>query len=344
MTRPRLFDVLPALAETLRPVSLGAWPTPVERVVGFADVPHLWIKRDDLAARPYGGSKVRNLEWILGEARAADELLTSAAWGSHLVLALAVHGAAQGHRVSAVLFPQPRSDEVRETVRRVLGAGASLDVCRSYFGVPAAVMRRWWAARRDGRGPYWVAPGGASPVGCLGYVQAALEIRDQVEAGALAPPDYVYCAAGSCGTLVGLSEGLALAGLEARVVAVRVVPRLVTSAPRRGGLHRGLRRLMSRRGGAELGPPAAEVLRHDQAGRGYGHATPEGEAARGEFRECHGLDLDDTYTGKALAGMRSFVRAHDLGARNHLFINTFDAGHHVPLVDLPERIARVLGP
>jgi len=53
-------------------VPLGHFPTRVHRVDGaLPPSVELWVKRDDESGGPYGGNKVRKLEFLLGEARAA---------------------------------------------------------------------------------------------------------------------------------------------------------------------------------------------------------------------------------------------------------------------------------
>ena len=66
-----LFEKYPALEKRLPWISLGNWPTPVQKLktlgktVGY---PNIWIKHDDLSSGIYGGNKVRKLEFILADA------------------------------------------------------------------------------------------------------------------------------------------------------------------------------------------------------------------------------------------------------------------------------------
>ena len=64
-----LFRKFPALAAKLPHVSLGIFPTPVEKVdqLGSAlGLDRFYMKRDDLSGAVYGGNKVRMLEFLLG--------------------------------------------------------------------------------------------------------------------------------------------------------------------------------------------------------------------------------------------------------------------------------------
>jgi D-cysteine desulfhydrase len=147
-----------------------------------------------------------------------------------------------------------------------------------------------------------------------------------VAAGALPPPARAYVALGSGASAAGLAAGLALAGLRTRTVAVLVTDLLPPSHWTLVRLARaGLSRLA--RAGARLDPDAiarrvAEALAIDTAhvGRGYGHATAEGDAAARLALERAGVQLDPTYTAKALAALG----ARERGASEPvLFWNTY---------------------
>jgi D-cysteine desulfhydrase len=81
-------------------------------------------------------------------------------------------------------------------------------------------------------------------VGALGYVSAALELAEQIEAGVLPPPRRIVVGIGSTCTTAGLLVGLDLArrlgigfrNAEPELVAVRVTPWPVTSRFRILGL------------------------------------------------------------------------------------------------------------
>ena len=64
-----LFEHYPSLEEKLPYVPLGKLPTPVEQLNQLGEDiggDHLYIKRDDLSGKLYGGNKVRKLEFLLG--------------------------------------------------------------------------------------------------------------------------------------------------------------------------------------------------------------------------------------------------------------------------------------
>lgn len=296
-----LFIRYPQASPHIPWLALGVSPTPLETalVAGRS----ILVKRDDLTAEPYGGNKVRKLEFILGDARGrgARRLITAGATGSHHALSTTLYGRASGFDVTTVLFPQHRTQHVREVLEAIAAAGADLRFTRRMETLPYAV---WRARREAGPAGYVVAAGGSDPIGTLGYVAAALELDEQLEG--VQEPDAIHVAAGTLGTVAGLALGLALAGRRIPVRAIRITSTLVTNPRVLRRLVTGAARLLTA-AGVPVGDAAARALASvtildDQLGAGYGHATPEGERATELFAQA-GLTLDPTYTAKAAAAV-----------------------------------------
>lgn len=336
--RPRIFDRFPQAAGRLPWVSLGTTATPVQRLeLGGAAGTETWVKRDDLTAVPYGGNKVRKLEFLLAEARrqGATRVITIGAAGSHHALATTIYCHRMGIPVSLVLFPEPVTPEVVTTLCIEQALGAELRFTRRMETVPLAIV----AARAAHRGerPVVIPPGGSSPTGALGYVDAALEIAEQVEAGLCPSPRAVYVAGGTLGTAVGLAVGLALAGLGATVKAVRVTGSIVANER---VLRKLVRRTLELLAGAGVPTPAeGEVCRrvellHDYLGAGYAAETEEGRVATRTFAAA-GLQLEKTYTAKAAAAFLAAARAGEPGPL--LYVHTISA-------TLPAELAGETGP
>jgi len=318
--------------------SLVSAPTPVERLQGLSDRlgAELWVKRDDLTNARYGGNKIRKLEYLLGDAEAkqADTLITAGALGSHHVLATSLHGAARGLGVHACLVAQPWHAHVEQILRADLAAGAHLNRVRSYPGVPIALLEKELELRLAGHRPYRVAIGGSSPLGTVGYVQAGLELAAQVQAGALEEPEAIYCALGSGGTAAGLAIGIAAAGMETRIEAVRVTAPILANRLTLNTLIRRtvalLRREDRRFPRVSRLAIAALQIRKDQLGRGYGHPTESGERASRSAAE-EGLMLDPTYTAKAFGALLKDAEGHRRG-RPLLYVHTLSAAPMHPLL------------
>jgi 1-aminocyclopropane-1-carboxylate deaminase/D-cysteine desulfhydrase-like pyridoxal-dependent ACC family enzyme len=317
--QPPLFRRYPALAEAVPWLSLGRFPTPLEPLP-LAGEGETWVKRDDLSGGPYGGNKVRKLEFLLADAlrAGAGRLITAGALGSHHALATAVYGRQLGLRVTLVLFPQLVTSHVRDVLLAAAAAGAEFRFVPRMELVPGALLALRWATRSE-RG-YVIPPGGSNALGTLGYVNAALELAEQLAAGAAPVPREIHVAAGTLGTAAGLAIGLELAGLASRVAATRITGRIVTNERALARLVRGA--LVLLQPVVRFDPDAATrrvEIRHRQIGSGYGRETPASRAATSRF-ESLGLRLDPTYTAKAAAELLASP-----GAGPRLFWHTLSA-------------------
>ncbi len=334
MPVPLLHDRFPALRATLPHVALGAGPTPVRRLRAVEAV-EAWVKEDGRYGGTYGGNKVRKLEWALPDAqrRGARTILTFGALATNHGLATALYARRLGMRTALVLVDQPLDEHVRAQLARLRASGAALHLTHTTPRTVAALP--WLLARhaswRGGRPrlPYYLPVGGSSPVGVLGYVEAALELGEQVRAGALPEPAHVVVPVGSGGTLAGLALGLRLAGLRSRAIGVVVNDRLRLDSARSARLAGRVAELLRARGAnlpaGELVRPGDVMLPREWLGAGYGHATPQAAAAAELLRDADGLALDPVYAAKAMAGLLALARRGELAGGPVLFVATGDA-------------------
>jgi len=309
-------------------VPLGQFPTPLEQV-NLPGNTELWIKRDDLSGQRYGGNKVRKLELLMAAAMARDarSVITFGAAGSNHALATALAARELGLRRVNILGPQVNSEAVRRNLMASFRAGTEL-VYAAWRDTPLVTARqflRLW--REDGRAPSVIPPGGSSPLGALGFVNAALELADQwARHPGGPPPDVVYVASGTMGTCVGLVAGLALAGWPTRVEAVRVTVAPFTSMIRARAMYRGIGTLL-REAGVRL--PAWKDdrfrLRDDFFGGEYALHTPESASAVGEAWNRWGLRLEGTYTGKTMAACLWDSREGKITGKRVVFWNTYNS-------------------
>lgn len=338
--------------EQLARVSLASLPTPVHALPTIArrlDA-GVWIKRDDLTAPGYGGNKVRKLEYLLGEAqrRGADTILTTGAVGSHHVFATSLYAGELGFAVHAVLSPQPYHQHVEDQLRADLAVGASLYPALGLPRVARKLAELALKLRVQGRRPFLIPHGGSTSVGTLGYVNAGLELAQQIDAGMCPDPQAVYVACGTCATAAGLALGLAAGGVRTTVVAVRVTEALFANRLNLARLVRGAEALLRAR--EPQFPRVAGVaidslvLSDQEFGRGYGLPTPVSEAAT-HVAEGEGIILDATYTSKAFARLLldadTVRRGQDL-----LFWHTLSSASLQPFLaqqpEAPEAFVRLM--
>lgn len=338
-----LFEYYPALKESVAHTALAQLPTPVAPlVINGVDAKTLHVKRDDLSGEPYGGNKVRKLEFLLGQAvkDGVKTVMTFGAAGSNHALATAIYSRPLGLRCISMLVPQVNAHSVQRNLLRGHLAGADL---HHYLGRKHVALGALYHFNREmlrhGQFPRVIPPGGSSPVGCLGFLNAALELRAQVDAGALPTPDVIYVASGTMGTCVGLLMGLQLAGLNTRVMAIRVTDPPYTSPERARGLYAATNSLLRAMDGSipDLRFPEEQfTLRDEFLGEKYSLYTAEGMAAVARAREAEqpgvstprtggGLKLEGTYTGKAFAALLSDSEAGALRSKHVVFWNTYNS-------------------
>lgn len=320
-----LYDWFPALGDRLESCKLGTFPTPVQRMrlPGF-ESQGLWVKREDLSSPVQGGNKVRKLELLL--ARGAGPVLTFGPWGSHHVLATAVHARSLGRDCHAVLVPQPMNthhEQVRDLVRRNCVSTVELqELDLACIWRSRGEVRKLFQSCFGVQGGLIVPPGGTNALGALGYVAAGLELRAQVLAGLCPEPRRIYVPLGTGGTAAGLALGLAFAGMRTEVVAVQVASLFVGHTLALHAIAHSAKRLLGRLGAPIAGLPELRLrVRHGFIGKGYACTTTRGERAQALASSC-GLPLESTYTAKTLAAMLS-ERSSSHDAEPWMFMNTF---------------------
>ncbi len=308
-----------ALAPEIPCIDLATLPTPLRTLTIPALAP-IHIKDDGASGSLYGGNKLRKLEFLFADALAQGygRVWTIGAIGSNHVTATSAWGRRLGIAVDALHFPQPITRYVVRNIAAVVSQCTRLSLVGSIHALPArvALEKARAAARRGAGATYEIPGGGSSPVGCLGYVNAALELCAQLRADNRPLPDRVYVAAGTAGTLAGLVAGFTLAGAHGvEVHGVRVTDRVVCNDTIVEHLLAGVRRILASHGVETPQRTARWVLRHDQFGPAYGVGTDAGRAAIDAAAEHGGLYLEATYTAKAFAALLADLSGTDAPQR-----------------------------
>lgn len=317
-----IFEWAPVLRERLPWRPLATLPTPVQSLPMATNA---WIKRDDISHPEYGGNKIRKLEFIIAEALAqgAERIVTFGATGTNHGVATAMMCQQAGLACEILLFDQPDSSTVRRNQQLMRHYGASLIYCGS---LAATVARYYLHPGRLNRKAYFLFAGGSNVAGTLGFVNAAMEIRDQMDAKQIPPPSHIVCPVGSSATLAGLTLGFQWLRLPVEVIGVRVAPShlgpfaaCTTASVRRlmWQTHRVTQQLTGRR----LPEPKSPILLDAYYGAGYGEATPAGADAQRAFAQA-GYALEQTYSAKAAA---CFLDVVSREATPVLFWHTFNS-------------------
>jgi D-cysteine desulfhydrase len=178
---------------------------------------------------------------------------------------------------------------------------------------------------REGGAPHVIAAGGSSPLGTVGFVNAAFELREQVEDGLLPMPERIYVAAGSLGTCVGLGVGLAAMKLAVPIHAVRVVDQRYVNPSRAKALWKKTVALLRKHDPSfpDVGDIGNRVvLRSEFFGGEYAAKTPEATDAIRLAVRNESLHLDRTYTAKTVACILADARENRYPKGPVLFWNT----------------------
>jgi len=317
------------LARHARP-RLLIGPTPLQRLprlearLGAAlQDARLYVKRDDLSGLGGGGSKLRKLEFLLGEALAggADTVLASGLLQSNSASLAAAACASLGLRCELALRPLEDDADYRASGNVLLEKlyGASVLVLPDAAAVGEHFAKRSQALAAEGRKAYLVPPGASSAIASLGYASAAREIVTQEEYGSVRF-DRVVLANGSSASHAGLLAGFAMLGRRILVQGFAVYAQI--EATRRATLSMAREAIELLGGGATV--EESDVVVSDEfLGPGYGRTTPEALAAIRLLAEEEGLLLDPVYSGKAFAGLLDQVHRGEIRAKeNVLFIMT----------------------
>lgn len=326
---PHLHQLYPELADTLPHIALGSGPTPVRQLSAIDSCgADLWVKDDgEFGNGGWGGNKVRKLEWLLPEARrrGRDTIVTVGALGTNWGLATALYGREYGLKTVLALIDQPVDEHVRAQLDRLRASGAELHFTRSKARTIASAPFLLARNFTGWRPPYFLPAGGSSPVGALGYVEAALELAAQIREGELPEPTHIVAAVGSGGTVAGLALGLRLAGLRTRVVGVVVNDSLRLDQSTLGGLADKSARLLRDRGArlpADVSPTGNMEIVTDWLGPGYGEVTPEAATAQTLSATLEHLTLEPVYTAKAMAAVLDMNAHGHFGAGPVVYLNT----------------------
>jgi D-cysteine desulfhydrase len=286
---------------------LAPLPTPIEPMDRLSAMlgggPRLLVKRDDAIGFAFGGNKVRKLA-VLGaraQAEGADTIITAGGIQSNHARVTAATAVRLGMRaVLVVNGSQPSKTSANALLDELLGA----EVVYVESPERRAPMIREVAdrLRTSGHRVFEIPVGGSTPLGSLAYLHAMLELLEQIP-----PPDAIVHATSSGGTQAGLVAACRLLGLSTRVVGIAADGPVAS-------IHAQVRANVA--GIGDLLEKDPEMVRRGTAieiddaffGEGYGIPTSGSREAIELAARTEALFLDPTYTGKAMAGLISYVR------------------------------------
>lgn len=291
-------------------LNLARVPTQIEELARFSrflEGPKIYIKRDDQTGLSLSGNKVRKLEFLLADALAqgCDIVITCGGIQSNHARATAVAAAKNGLRCHLVL----RSGNTTPAdgnlfIDRLMGAEIEFLSEEDY---PAVEQRMRTVAEEfaeSGHKAYVIPEGGSNEIGSLGYVNAALEINEQLRAQNLSI-DHIIVPVGSGGTLAGLIVGQALCNLPGQVWGINVCETPDFFERKIARITRGLAKKLEAQ--VELSRSDIEII-PGYIGKGYALSSQQELDVIKQVAKTEGILLDPVYTGKAMFGITSEIR------------------------------------
>lgn len=304
---------------------MEAFRTPLYELMQDGQENRIFIKREDLLPFSLGGNKVRIAESFFCdmEEKHCDALLGYGDLRSNLCRVLA-NRCFQKKIPCRVICTGADDTEGGRTANSLLmkAAGAVLVFCRK-TEIAQTVEREMEGLRKKGLNPYYIYGSslgtGNEGVAAEAYVPVYREILQQGKCENVRF-DYLFLPSGTGATQSGLVCGHLLEGDEMRIVGISV------SRERKRGtdiIACGVKSWFQRNG-RELPSCFRDAVELEDGFRKGGYGCWDGEIA-GCIREVFlnfGVPLDPTYTGKAFAGMRAYLKRHGIRKKNILFLHT----------------------
>lgn len=301
---------LRALIDKRPRAKLGYFPTPLDECPRLSETlgVKILIKREDCTGLAFGGNKVRQLEFTIGDALAsgADTIIHGASAQSNHCRQAAAAAAKLGLKCYLRLSRDSKSDEIQGNLLLDHIAGAQVELCDVEFGPELERRKKELAEELKAQGlkPYVIAPPRSTTLGAVAYTDCIAEICQQLEVKFTGVrPDFLY-ASSAGGTNGGLLLGNKTLQTSFKVVAIAPI----------GWMDRVERIAAAANSAAQLigiktQIEKSEVINYDDyIGVGYGKITSECVEAIKLVAQTEGIFLDPVYTGKAMAGLLDHIK------------------------------------
>ena len=319
-------------------------PTPVERLTKLEKYVNLkegkiYIKRDDKNHQIYGGNKLRKFEFIFGNTikkKKKKAIVTYGGIGTHHGLASVIvcNNLNPPLKCDLFLYQQPLNWQVQRSLLLFNYFNAKLHLGKTDITTFIKALFSWIFHRKYD----FILPGGSvlfgrgTPLGMVGFIEAILELNEQIEKGQISEPHIIFIATGTTGTAAGLIAGCKLLGLKTKVYAVAVYKNFIANASNIvRNANKGLKYLYKK----DRSFPKFKISKDDfelikgYLGSGYGVKTIRGQKAVDIVFELEGkergFNLETTYTGKAMAAMFDFLEKEENKNKTVLFWNSYNS-------------------
>lgn len=306
------------------------YPTPVHRLKNLErTVKHIpiWIKRDDMTGIGIGGNKIRNLEYLLGDAveKKCDTVICSGRNQSNLVSLTAAAARIAGLEcVSVHNEEKPKKLIGNMLLNHIFGSNTIFigEVDENERNKKVEEISQ--NIKESGKSPYIIYNGSSTPLGILGYVEAAIELYEQILENDI-NIRHVFIPAGNGGVAGGFIFGTGLIGVpfHVHVISVEntenVLHKILTD------FYNELNHLIRKENQHDI--EEIMTIYEKYMGEGWGISTKEADAMIFEFAQLEGILVEKVYTSKTLVGMVDILKNNSIPENEGVcFIHTGGMG------------------
>jgi len=328
MPNPSKSQLADALARLPR-ARLAHLPTPLDfcpRLTEALAGPKIWFKRDDCTGLAFGGNKVRQHEYILGDAlsRGVDVVIQGAASQSNHSRQLAAACAKLG--LECILMPRKDAHfyppQGNQLISRLFGA--RFEPIEATASTKLAKEEMAARLKAEGRNPMTIGMGSerALTLAAVAYVGAYIELIGQLDALHEPLPTHIYVTSQSS-TQAGLQAAATLLGHDVKIRGINPMD------ARNEAFETPEEIAQKCRAAAELLGFTEDVNVSDISnstewvGEEYGKPAKAAQEAAALLAATEGILVDPVYSAKGFSGLVGDIRAGHLTTSHRVvFVHT----------------------
>lgn len=291
--------------------------TPVHKVI--QGVNSIYFKRDDFIPFSFGGNKARKAVYFFREIdRLKSDCVVTYGSSSSNHCRVIANMAASRKMPCYIIAPAEASEQTfNSLMMNLFGAEINaVPVTEVHDTIESMLLR----LRAEGRNPYFIEGGGHGNWGTQAYVDCYNEIREY-ELKENIHFDYIFFASGTGTTQAGLVCGQLLNRDNRKIIGISIARK----NPRgREIVIDSIKSYLDAKNvkvSDEEISNATEFL-DDYTGKGYASSNIGIDDTIKKMLTSYGIPLDQTYTGKAYAGMYDVIEKQHIIGKNILFIHT----------------------
>ena len=313
--------MIPSIAKLPR-ILLGHYPTPLTEAHHLSVAlggPRIIIKRDDLTGLALGGNKCRKLEFVMADAKlkGIDTVITTGSSQSNFALQMATAARKLDMEAYLVLFkgahPEMQGNLLLHDILDSKVRIVELDPSELLGGTIMVKMNALAdELSQQGRHPLVIPAGAHTPIGTTGWVNAADEIWQQLQAQNI-DANYLVVTNGSSGTQSGLELGVKYLKVPLKVIGISIFNKAANAINEVVNMANETAKFLN----LDLTFTPDEITIYDDyIGEGYGIITDGCIQAIRLVAQTEGIFLDPVYTGKAMAGFIDLIHKGKFTAKD----------------------------